>query len=113
MVPDVHSNCWIFRTRTRTAIISTVHELVADLHDHLEATASLPVATRPSRYLGEAQAVVEDAKGAPESVVKKRVSQAAELLSHVERTGNEKADGHVERARELTTRILSELNGES
>jgi vacuolar-type H+-ATPase subunit H len=69
----------------------------------------LPVATRPSQYLGEAQAVVGDAREAPKSVVEKRVSQADELLSHVEETGSERADEHVERARELTTRILSEL----
>ncbi|WP_423745599.1 hypothetical protein V5735_06440 (plasmid) [Haladaptatus sp. SPP-AMP-3] len=69
----------------------------------------MPVATRPSQYLGEAQAVVGDARDAPESVVEKRISQADELLSHVEETGSEEADEHVERARELTTRILSEL----
>ncbi|GAA0244801.1 hypothetical protein ACFFQF_04220 [Haladaptatus pallidirubidus] len=79
------------------------------MHSHLEATASLPVATRPSQYLGEAEAVVGDARNAPESVVEKRVSQANELLSHVDETGSEKADGHVEQARELTGEILSEL----
>jgi len=75
----------------------------------LEATASLPVATRPSQYLGEAQAVVGDARGAPESVVETRVSQADDLLSHVEGTGSEEADEHVERARELVDEVLSEL----
>ncbi|WP_233274762.1 hypothetical protein [Haladaptatus cibarius] len=79
------------------------------MHGHLEATASLPVATRPSQYLGEAEAVVGDARDAPESVVKKRVSQADELLSHVDETGSEEADEHVERARELTREILSKL----
>ncbi|MFH5797807.1 hypothetical protein [Haladaptatus sp. CMAA 1911] len=75
----------------------------------MEATASLPVATRPSQYLGEAQAVVGDARGAPESVVEKRISQADDLLSHVEETGSEEADAHVERARELVDEVLSEL----
>ncbi len=79
------------------------------MHDHLEATASLPVATRPSQYLGEAQAVVGDARNAPESVVKKRVSQADELLSHVDGTGSEEADEHVEEAQKLTDEILLEL----
>ncbi|EFW90826.1 hypothetical protein ZOD2009_16808 [Haladaptatus paucihalophilus DX253] len=82
---------------------------MAELYDHLEATASLPVATRPSQYLGEAQAVVGDARGAPEPAVEKRVSQADELLSHVEETGSEEADEHVERARELVDDIRSEL----
>ena len=99
-----------FFDRPRTTTISDVHDLVSDLYDHLEATASLPVATRPSRYLGEAQAVVGDARGAPESVVKKRVSQAAELLSHIEGTGNEEADEHVERAQALVERLSSELD---
>ncbi|WP_227375883.1 hypothetical protein [Haladaptatus halobius] len=66
--------------------------------------------TRANQYLGEAQAVVADARRAPESVVKKRVSQASELLSHVEETGDSEADERVERARELATEILSELD---
>lgn len=69
----------------------------------------MPVATRPSQYLGEAQAVVGDARGAPESVVETRVSQAETLLSNVDETGSEEADEHVERARKLTNEILSEL----
>ncbi|WP_227355231.1 hypothetical protein [Haladaptatus salinisoli] len=68
------------------------------------------MATRESQYLGEAQAVIADARGASERVVEKRVSQADELLSHVDGTGDSEADEHVERARELTTEILSELD---
>jgi hypothetical protein len=41
--------------------------------------------------------------------VEKRVSQADELLSHVEGTGSEEADEHVEAARELADEIRSEL----
>ncbi|WP_435152649.1 hypothetical protein [Haladaptatus sp. DFWS20] len=67
------------------------------------------MATRPSQYLGEAEAVVGDARGAPESVVKKRVSQAAELLSHVDGTGSDEANEHVKQARKLTDEILSKM----
>ncbi|WP_266075862.1 hypothetical protein [Haladaptatus caseinilyticus] len=42
-------------------------------------------------------------------MVELRVSQADELLSHVEGTGSEKADEHVKQARALTDDILSEL----
>ncbi|WP_458206645.1 hypothetical protein [Haladaptatus sp. NG-SE-30] len=66
--------------------------------------------TRANQWLGEAQAVVADAKRAPESVVKKRVLQADDLLSNVDGTGDSEADEHVEQARTLTSEILAELD---
>lgn len=86
-------------------------ELVADLHAHLEATASLPVEASASRWLGEAEAVCEDAVGpdVPEAVVEKRVGQVEMLLSNVEKTGNEEADDHVAAARKLAEEIGSRL----
>ncbi|MFC7081558.1 hypothetical protein [Halorussus caseinilyticus] len=85
--------------------------LVADLHDHLEATAELPVETRASQWLGEAEAVCEDATGpnVPEAVVQKRVEQVRMLLSNVKETGNEAADEHVAAARELVAEIETRL----
>jgi hypothetical protein len=74
-----------------------------ELHDHLAATAELPVETDAGRWLGEAEAVAADvADGdAPPSAIETRVSQVRELLSHVSGTGNEAADEHVTAAREL------------
>ncbi|MFC4448805.1 hypothetical protein [Halorussus aquaticus] len=85
--------------------------LVADLHDHLEATAELPVEARASQWLGEAEAVCEDATGpdVPEAVVEKRVGQVGMLLSNVESTGNDAADERVAAARELVEEIESRL----
>ncbi|WP_135829453.1 hypothetical protein [Halorussus halobius] len=86
-------------------------ELVADLHAHLEATAHLPVEESASRWLGEAEAVCEDAAGpdVPESVVGKRVEQVRMLLSNVETTGDDAADEHVDAARELVAELESRL----
>ncbi|WP_132058068.1 hypothetical protein [Halorussus amylolyticus] len=88
-----------------------LRELVADLHAHLEATAELPVEASASRWLGEAEAVCEDAVGpdVPEAVVEKRVEQVRMLLSNVETTGSDRADDHVSAARELAAEIESRL----
>ena len=84
------------------------------LHDHLAATAELPVETDASRWLGEAEAVAADvARGdPPPSAVETRVGQVRELLSHVEGTGNEAADAHVEAARELAEAIAADFHDE-
>jgi hypothetical protein len=90
---------------------SDLQSLVADLHAELEATARLPVETRANQWLGEAEAVVEDAvgEGVPEAAVEKRVEQVRMLLSNVEGTGNDEADEHVAAARELVEEIESRL----
>ncbi|MFB6268974.1 MAG: hypothetical protein ABEH83_03460 [Halobacterium sp.] len=82
------------------------------LHDHLEATGERPVETSASRYLGEAQAVVADAlkPDTSEQVVQERVQQARKLLSHVDATGDERADEHVAAARECCAELLDNLN---
>ncbi|WP_433633839.1 hypothetical protein [Halomicrococcus sp. NG-SE-24] len=87
-------------------------DMVAELHGHLEATAELPVTTEASRWLGEAEAVVGDARRGdpPASVVAKRVEQARDLLSHVEATGSDEADEHVDAARDLVERVLERLD---
>lgn len=86
-------------------------DLVADLHAHLEATAELPVEESASRWLGEAEAVAEDAVGSdvPPEVVEKRVEQVRMLLSNVEGTGSESADEHVAQARQLVEEIGNRL----
>ena len=105
-----------------------VQALVSNLHGHLEATAHLPVEASASRWLGEAEAVAEDAVRAarsaaenasgdepragsdvPQAVVERRVEQVEMLLSNVEGTGNEEADEHVTAARELVAEIERRL----
>ncbi|MHC3437099.1 hypothetical protein ACYJ1Y_03125 [Natrialbaceae archaeon A-gly3] len=89
-----------------------VDEPLAKLHEHLEATQSLPVEREASRWIGEAEAVVSDLVYADvdESVVEKRVAHVVELLGHVEETGDEAADEHVRAARGLAERILEAVD---
>ena len=86
----------------------SVGELVAKLHEHLEATQSLPVEREASRWIGEAEAVVSDLVYADveASVIEMRVTHVVELLEHVDGTGDDDADEHVLAARELADRIL-------
>ncbi|WP_435180385.1 hypothetical protein [Halorussus sp. AFM4] len=88
-----------------------LRSLVADLHANLEATAELPVEARASQWLGEAEAVCEDAVGpdVPEAVVEKRVGQVRMLLSNVDETGSEAADERVAAARDLAEEIEARL----
>ncbi|MFB6096540.1 MAG: hypothetical protein ABEJ74_04045 [Haloferacaceae archaeon] len=89
-----------------------VHVRVRRLHEHLEATAERPVAPAVSPYLGEAEAVAADVArdpSAPSAAVRTRVEQVRELLSHVDGTGDARADDHVEAARSLATAILDRL----
>lgn len=81
---------------------------VERLHAELEATEELPVDRTASRWIGEAQAVAADAAGGglDEAVVRERVGHVAELLSHVESTGDEAADEHVRIARELAVAVV-------
>lgn len=87
-------------------------ERVRALHEHLAATAELPVETDASRWLGEAEAAAEDAagEGVPEAAVAKRVSQVRSLLDNVEGTGDAAADEHVAAARELARELDRELD---
>lgn len=83
---------------------------VAELHEHLAATAERPVERTANRWLGEAEAVAADvaAGDVPEEILEERVQTVRELLSHVESTGDPEADEHVARARTLVDEILAE-----
>ncbi|WP_435362055.1 hypothetical protein [Haloarchaeobius sp. DFWS5] len=89
----------------------TTAEQLRTLHDHLQATESLPVERTANRWLGEAEAVAGDLVGAdlPESVVRERVGHVVELLSHVDDTGSEAADEHVLEAKRLADEVLVKL----
>ncbi|WP_255167985.1 hypothetical protein [Natrononativus amylolyticus] len=82
---------------------------VRALHDHLEATASLPIDHRTNRWLGEAEAVVRDAaeNDLDDATVRKRVGQARHLLEEAGETGDERADEHLGAAHELCAEILA------
>ena len=85
-------------------------ERLRSLHEHLAATAERPVERTASAHLGEAEAVAGDVAEDPNvspSVVRSRVETVADLLSHVDDTGDAEADDHVERARDLAREILA------
>jgi len=87
--------------------------LVAALHERLRETGERPVEREASRWLGEAEAVAGDLAGAavdPE-VRRERVAHVAELLSHVDGTGDPVADEQVAAAREVAAELLG--SGES
>jgi hypothetical protein len=75
------------------------------LHDHLAATAELPVERAASRLLGEAEAVAEDLRDADPEVQAERAAVVVELLAKIDETGHPEADEHVERARELAAKL--------
>jgi hypothetical protein len=92
--------------------------LVRELHAHLEATASLPVAEDANRWLGEAEAVAADAVAlieaadtddAPPEALETRLEQVLELLDEVGTTGSDDADEHVRAARDLAEDLLADL----
>ena len=89
-----------------------VEARLRELHDHLAATAELPVETGAGRWLGEAEAVAADvAEGdAPPAAIATRIGQVRELLSHVDGTGHEEADEHVRAARELAATLERDID---
>ena len=82
-------------------------ERLSTLHAHLEATAERPVERDAARWLGEAEAVAADvADGdAPERAVETRLEQVRDLLAHVDTTGDDEADRHLQAARDLLDRL--------
>ncbi|TYT62818.1 hypothetical protein [Natrialba swarupiae] len=83
---------------------------VNTVHEHLSATAELPVERDASRWLGEAEAVASDAAAGDleAETIRKRIGQVDRLLSEVDGTGHEEADDHVEAARRICREILEE-----
>jgi len=90
--------------------MSDLDELLASLHDHLEATEELPLEESANRLLGEAEAVAADVAdgSASEEVTKERVEKVADLLDEVDSTGHEEGDQHVAAARRAADRILDQ-----
>ena len=90
--------------------MSDLDELLASLHDHLEATAQLPLEESANRLLGEAEAVAADAAQGdlPADVAHERVEKVAELLAKIDGTGHEEGDEHVAAARRAADRVLDQ-----
>ena len=79
------------------------------LHDHLAATAELPLEREATRWVAEAEAVAEDClEVTDDSVVRRRVGHVRDLLSNVETTGHPDGDEHVEAARTLAEELAED-----
>ncbi|WP_120245233.1 hypothetical protein [Halopiger aswanensis] len=78
------------------------------LHDHLEATAELPLDRTASRWIGEAEAVARDVatNDLDAETTRDRVAKVRELLSEVGDTGDEAVDEHLEAARRCCDEVL-------
>ncbi|MEF8785599.1 MAG: hypothetical protein V5A45_06665 [Haloarculaceae archaeon] len=88
--------------------MSDLDELLASLHDHLEATEELPLDESANRLLGEAEAVAADAAqgSISDDVARERVEKVSELLAEIDDTGHDEGDQHVAAARRAADRIL-------
>lgn len=78
------------------------------LHDHLEATAELPLGREPNRWIGEAEAVARDlaTSDLDAETTRTRVAKVRDLLAEVGETGDEAVDDHLEAARRYCDEIL-------
>ena len=75
---------------------------------HLTATAERPVPPATNRWLGEAEAVAQDAASdnIDPAIRRQRVQQVAGLLAEADTTGDEIADEHIAAARACCQVIL-------
>jgi hypothetical protein len=82
---------------------------VIDLHEHLAATAELPIDRTANRWIGEAEAVAADLVAAPNDpeLVDKRATHIAALLDEVEDTDDPAANEHVAAAARLADQLRS------
>ena len=88
--------------------MSDVDDLLASLHDHLEATEERPLDEAANRHLGEAHAIATDVDESdldPETT-RKRVRDVMDLLEEIDETGDDEADKHVDAARRAAQRVL-------
>jgi len=75
---------------------------------HLAATAERPIPPATNRWLGEAEAVAQDAASddIDPATRRRRVQQVAALLAEAEATGDDTADKHIAGARACYQVIL-------
>jgi hypothetical protein len=93
-----------------------VDERFGRLHEHLAATAELPLDREATRWVAEAEAVAGDCLDIDsETVRRRRVGHVRDLLSNVDATGHPEGDDHVAAALELAEELArnDEHDGES
>jgi hypothetical protein len=88
--------------------MSDIDDLLASLHDHLEATEERPLTEDANRWLGEAQAIASDAHESDldHETTRERVQQVIDLLEEVDSTGDSEADKHVDAAQRAAERVI-------
>jgi len=86
-----------------------IDERLRRLHDHLVATAELPLDREATRWVAEAEAVAGDCLdiGNP-AVRRRRIGHVRDLLGNVEATGHPEGDDHVEAAQSLAAELSDE-----
>ena len=84
-------------------------ERLDELADHLRATGERPVERTANRWLGEAEAIATDVAehDLDPATRQERLSKIDGLLSNVDGTGDDRADGHVAAAREIVEELRS------
>lgn len=96
--------------------VSDEFDPVAALHEHLAATEERPVEREAGWRLGEAQAlaaeIADGSSAVDDATVVRRAAEIRGLLAEIDRTGDRKADDHVDAARELANRIASRGDSE-
>jgi len=85
-------------------------QAVVELHEHLAATAELPIERTANRWIGEAEAVAADLVEAPNDadLIRKRATHIVSLLDEVGDIDNPVANKHVAAAARLADRLCSE-----
>ena len=91
-----------------------LQSLLADLAARLDATAERPMRPDVTHWVAEADAVASDVADAdlPAEVVRERIGHVRDLLANVEGTGDEAADEHVAKAKQLADEVLERLAGD-
>lgn len=85
-------------------------KMIFELHEALAATAERPVERTASRWIGEAEAIAADLVDTPNDpeLIRDRTTHIVSLLENVDETEDQVATEHVETARELATKLISE-----
>jgi hypothetical protein len=89
-------------------------ERVTRLHEHLAATAELPLDREATRWVAEAEAVAGDCLDIDsETVRRQRIEHVRDLLANVDSTGHPEGDEHVEAARKLAAELVRDGENET
>lgn len=85
---------------------------LTSLHEHLAATAELPVERTAAALLGEAEAIAGDLADAgtalPADVRRERLSHVRDLLDRIDGTESPAADEHLSAADAVLSDLLAE-----